>query len=70
MLIKFENKHGCLEAGRGFGCIDFFVPEACDKRRCKEQDDCAAKLLIETPRAGIQLVMVGGKAEGEIRLRC
>lgn len=70
MNIKFENRCGSIDIGDGRGCIDIFVPEACDKKGCRKEDACAGKILIETPKAGIKLVVVGGKSEGEIRFKC
>lgn len=69
MIIKIENRCGCLEIGDGFGCIDIFVPDACSKENCRKSDACTEKFFIETPRAGIKVAVKGGKPEGEIRLK-
>lgn len=70
MIFKIENRCGCIDIGDGFGCIDIFVPDANEKENCRKSDACAGKVFIETPKAGIKVVVKGGKPEGEIRLKC
>lgn len=66
MIMKFENRCGCIDIGHDGGCIDIFIPDADEKHSCREKDHCFSKFFIEAPRACIKVAVIGGKPEGEV----